>query len=1610
MALYEQPWFQGLTPEQKLKLAHQEAMLAAQERPIEPGWLGEQTLGDVYGVGKTAAYGLNKGIADIMSTAGNVAEYADPLSGKLQSKFRELTGMPEPQADSLEAKLHGLTKKLSLAGNINPALQSALQPAMNPPQTEFQKKYSKPIWETSGGTPIIPSLGQVAFDTGNFAPEIAASMYGPAVTLGESVGSRVMAKYGPQVAKSLSTATKGSTGGLIGGLAKGDPQSAAMNAVAFPLASLGGEGLMSYAKPVAEAIKGKIPFLRNNTVTPPAPESPETLMLQMQSLARGDSKAVLVTPGAEAPIIPDGMKTLETKVGSWVYNPNEVKPYEINKAVAKNEYGELLGHVEPKSPATSQAVAAIQDGIEAKTSLASPENVPAQAEALQSQFPDANIQVGGPGLANDIVAARQPAMPPSAGAVPPPAAPQARGFTDTVRNSPMSPEALGKGVSGTYDPINNPATMQTAQRLVNENPTAARDLVLSDKEPTAESYSMAMELIRQNNAKGDFGESIRIANHMASQATKQGQAIQALSMYSKLGPDGILRFAAKAVQDARDLVPKGRLAQLDAATQKIAKGVQVQPAEVVPQLVAEFNPQQDVLSKLFSELEEAFSPKKVSIRELVESEAGKLRIGSSDISKIASGIKDAKMSISELVKEHYAGGNPSKAELTKKLVELGGIEPSQASKLSTAIANRFKDLAKEKKVEVSTKMAPLDRAIREPRPRSPLAGDAPEQRLASRVDGAMTSREPAATDPIKDMVDTLYSVAKESLPKTKAVPKNPISLIGDAVRNAEEYKGVWGKAQQLVGEKFKDNPEALQILDQFIKDPLATPFAKRQLVSSMRTEMKAQNVNLGEIIKKHYSAVNASQEALAQKLVQQAGLSGEQAVTLSAEVQQRFGELIAEKKGQALKSMFKTKIGTKQRLIDQKIIEMSNMGAFDNEMFRELAAEKLGIPNLSKEFAQDITQRAAALQTMPEGREKAMATAELLRDIAELAPASLARKVSGFQTIAQLANPKTLIRNIAGNMAFAVGENAKDVVAAPLDMALSLVTGKRTKSLSGLNQIGAQAKGFMSGLKEGAGEAWRGVDLTNIADKWEINQLTNKLPLGRTFRGKIMGNIERTLGVALKAPDRAFYKAAVEKSLAEQAKLAGLKAPTAEMLANAHFEGLYKTFQDDSVAARMFSGIKKSLNVGKEFGLGDILLKYPKTPGNLIARSMDYSPAGIVKGLMEVGKAATGRGFDQKAFVDSTSRAIFGTGGLTGLGYILSDLGLLKQSSPKDPKMRGFEQEEGLNQSQLNVDGIKRYIMSGFDKKEAQMREGDSLVTYDWAVPLSVPVAMGARAQEEGVSMSSAPSYLGIASSALESGINTLGEQPLIKTLTKLGKGDSLAESLIETGKGIPGSFTPTALKQANQLFDNKVRDTYDKDPAKMALNLVLNKTPYASSLPEKVGALGETKEMYQGGTNSSMNVLFNPAFVSKYKPTPETTFLKKLYANTDDKSALPYIVPAKFKLSGIPIEMNAKQKNFVQRWVGSKTKAFISSLATNPKIDSIPDDLKVELVSNKIRDLKTMAQTGIFLDLVEQNRGQQSDDDHMKQLFKEYKLSPDQMVKILENVAIFKSTKGEGL
>lgn len=594
---------------------------------------------------------------------------------------------------------------------------------------------------------------------------------------------------------------------------------------------------------------------------------------------------------------------------------------------------------------------------------------------------------------------------------------------------------------------------------------------------------------------------------------------------------------------------------------------------------------------------------------------------------------------------------------------------------------------------------------------------APEFELASRITPFLKTK---THNPVKEMLNTLYKLASEQLPKKgKTVPKDSITLIGQALRDKNTYKDVWLKAQDIVRDNYKDNPQAIQLLDKYFDKTLLSgiathadlPVAQSQINSAVRQELTAQKVNLSKVVRDFYTVNQQAGKDLTKELIKKAHVPAEESVALASKIQNRFDELVAAKKDAVLSQFLKTNKINIPKTQAQKIIEISNLGGFDKDSLSSAISAKLGVPRLDATLAKRLTEQARLVQRLPEGRSKEVATGLMLKMINDQVPVSWGRKVSAIQTMAQLLNPKTFIRNIGGNTGFAVLENISDVVGTPLDKAVSLFTGKRTK---GLPNVGVQLKNFNKGAREGAEDALLGINTGSTAGaKFD-------LPHSKVFKGKILGSAEKLLNLSLRAPDRGGYEAAFQNSIANQMKFAKVANPTDEMIHIANLDGLYRTFNDDSVAAQAFSKIKNALNTlsspitGKDWGLGDAVLKYPKTPGNLLARGVDYSPAGFLKSLTQLARPLVGKEFNQKAFVESTSRALVGSTGLVGTGAILHKLDIITGKPEKDADMNALQRATGLGQYKMNVSALKRFVFSGFDPSEAKLKEGDKLLSYDW--------------------------------------------------------------------------------------------------------------------------------------------------------------------------------------------------------------------------------------------------------------------------------------------------------
>lgn len=641
---------------------------------------------------------------------------------------------------------------------------------------------------------------------------------------------------------------------------------------------------------------------------------------------------------------------------------------------------------------------------------------------------------------------------------------------------------------------------------------------------------------------------------------------------------------------------------------------------------------------------------------------------------------------------------------------------------------------------------------------------------------------------------------------------------------------------------------------------------------------------------------------------------------------------------------------------------------------------------LNPSQAEKLTKLAQDIEKLPEGYKKQVATAKLVAEIQHSMPSTVAERLSTLQTMAQLLNPKTNIRNIGGNTLFGGLDNISQTIATPVDKLLSLVTGQRTTALPSLK---TQAKSGAKGLKIGISEAKQGIN-TGPTTQYELNSVP-------VFRGKILGALEKTMNGTLRGADRAYYTAAFDDTIKGLMKVNKTKTVTPQMIEQAHHNGLYRTFQDSNAISDFFVGTKRSLNrigigtEGKRFGLGDLVLKYPKTPANLLARGIDYSPAGFLKAVFSATKPLVGKPFNQKEFVDNFSRAVVGSGSAFGIGYVLAENGIITAQPEKNKDLRNLQKTQGLGGYQINVSALKRWVTSGFNNDAAKLREGDTLTSYDWAQPIAIPISAGAALGTNKPTKAGAESVNSLVESA-----NTLAEQPLLQGVQRLfNSNTSLPENVVSTLQSAPASFSPTIVNQVNQLFDNTPRNMAPSQGGvpgfiEGSVNQVRAKVPgLAQTLPKQYDVLGSEKERYQNGTNNPFNVFLNPAFVNKYKPnkTAETTM--GLYDRTGETKQLPNTIKPTITINGKRTTLNGQQQSDYQKYVGEANNAFTQVLSSDERFNRLSDAQKVNLLSSLQTDVNTAAKVELFGDqpkavstsvqnIVDKN-GQQAIEDKLK-------------------------------
>ena len=581
-------------------------------------------------------------------------------------------------------------------------------------------------------------------------------------------------------------------------------------------------------------------------------------------------------------------------------------------------------------------------------------------------------------------------------------------------------------------------------------------------------------------------------------------------------------------------------------------------------------------------------------------------------------------------------------------------------------------------------------------------------------------------------------------------------------------------------------------------------------------------------------------------------------------------------------------------------------------------------------FIMDTMQE---VQNMEDGYDKRVKLAEIQKLMTDKLPPEKGAKIRSWMRISMLFNPKTQVRNVAGNALIMPVNSFGDLFSSYADKLIAKKTGVRT---TGTTNIKAMLKGIKKGAYEATNDYKKGINTKDMeGNRFEISD--GKSFSEKNLMGRTLNRTESLLNYVMDVGDRVFSEAAFENSLQNQLVLNNTTEITQEMIDIAHQEALSRTWNDNNNYTRFVLGVRKGLNKlnVNGYGLGDVLIPFAKTPANLTKAIVDYSPAGLIstinKGINLKRSLANGQytATMQHEFVQSLGKATAGTM-LYILGIALAKAGITSGDSDEDKDTANFLK---------NTLGINSY----------SIKIGGKLFTYDWAQPLAAPLSITANVVNSKSSDSKAL-LEGIVGS-LDSAGSILLEQSFLQSINDvLNDNDGVVSGIINEILELPARAVPTFSKQIADLVDGTQRTSFEYGkPIQSAVNSIKAKIPFVSkTLNPAVDTMGREIQKY-GGKNNIFNVFLNPATVSTENISEFAEEIYRLYKETGETDVMPRVAPYYINQKDEKIMMTGKDRVEYQKISGEIIEDNIKKLINNASYSNMSDSDKANVVKDTV-------------------------------------------------------------
>ena len=628
-----------------------------------------------------------------------------------------------------------------------------------------------------------------------------------------------------------------------------------------------------------------------------------------------------------------------------------------------------------------------------------------------------------------------------------------------------------------------------------------------------------------------------------------------------------------------------------------------------------------------------------------------------------------------------------------------------------------------------------------------------------------------------------------------------------------------------------------------------------------------------------------------------------------------------------------------------------------NERYGEKGAPELVIDkDLAEAFikAKEQEERDAILR-------------DIYRDIGRQMPSRFMDKWNAWRYLAMLGNPRTHVRNIVGNLGFAPVVATKNLTATAIESVVSRVSGgklNRSKSIVG---VGKKDRALLSA-------AWSDYDKVQEAalsggkysDLGNANQYIEE---GRQiFRFKPLDAARKGNSKALDVEDVWFSKPHYAFALASYCKAHNISeseiAKGGKALHKARvyavLEAQKATYRDTNALSQTISGFGRGTKVGKnpvKKGVSLILegiLPFRKTPANILARGIEYSPIGLMNGIKQAlfdVKKGTKTGAEA---IDSISAGLTGTG-LMALGLYLAAQGLIRGHGSGDDDENEFEELMGHQAYALEL-------------------PGGTSVTLDWLAPEALPFFVGVNLYEqtggEAENMNMA-TILGAVSTVSE----PMLEMSCLQSLNDLF--DSVGYAASEGLSGLPSALSsavtsyltqglPTILGQAERTGEDKRYSTYTQKNAFLTGDMQYTIGKASARIPgwdfqqiPYIDAWGRTEATGDTGARA-FNNFANPSYVSEIDTSDMEEELLNLYKQTGEAGVLPSRAAKYFQVDGERKNLTAEEYVEYATRKGQTAYELLTELMDSRQYRSMSDADKVKAIKEAYDYANQMAKAAI--------------------------------------------------